>query len=339
MPTAPGSHNAAADAAATARLAQLAKAEDNAAALSRARAARAALAAPVAAAPRAALPATTAAPVPFPARANEGATPWAVAGKPPPASSQLPAPVAEKNASFDPPAAEPAVDHGARGDELMSAFVPRVAQRADRAVARTLFLAGRSGRVVGDAEVAGAASQLGRGPADAPSMVLQPREAESLNAAARSEFARRGASREAMLLQVRAFGANPIDPGGAGYLAFLLVRQHPAQAEAARQLALYALTMHGGRYPLGRPEDWSTLAVANALLGRERDAQNALLVSLAASPNVERQCRAALDLVAMYGERLRAPAEAMLRNARDAVPRGSSMCEWPPYWAETTSAR
>lgn len=339
-PVARSSHNAAADAAATARLALLAKAQDNAAVLMRARAARAALTVPV--------PATVA--NPFPARPTDGATPWAMAGRPPPMAvpmpSLAPAPAAPapqagglQTASSDARPVEPTADYDARADELMSAFVPQVAQRADRAVARTLFLASRSGRVVGDAEVAGAAAQLGRGPADAPRMSLAPREADGLHAAARGEFARHGASREAMLLQVRAFGANPIDPAGAGYLAFLLVRQHPAKPEAARQLALYALAMHGERYPLGRPEDWSTLAVANALLGRDRDAQNALLVSLAAAPNVERQCRAAVDLVALYGERLRAPAEAMLHSAHDAVPRGSPFCEWPPYWAETTSAR
>jgi len=341
--------DAAADAAATARLARSAKAEGDAAALMRARAGRGmAIAAPMEAAATRPAPAPTA----FPGRAADGPTPWAVTGRPPPAPMVAPTPTPTPTSMAVPtpspvPAAvavDPAIDadkpdFGARADELMAAYVPRVAQRVERAVSRTLFLAGRSDNVVGDAEVASSAAQLGRAAGDVPSLVLALRDAEGLSAAARSEFARRGASREATLLQVRAFGANPIDPAGAGYLAFLLVRQRPAQAEAARQLALYALSMHGGRYPLGRPEDWSTLAVANALLGRQREAQNALLVGLAAAPNVERQCRAALDLVAVHGDRLRVPAETLLRSAQAASPRPSSLCEWPPYWGETTSTR
>ena len=357
--------SAAADAAATAHLAQIAKAEDNAAALMRARAARGMAVAVPTAAPST-RPASVPVPVPLPVptvfteRAADGPTPWAVTGRAPPVSAPTPAPSSSQspgpaaaiampvplassppmqNAAIDPGGDADRPDFGARADELMAAYVPRVAQRVERAVSRTLFLAGRSDNVVGDGEVAGSAAQLGRAAGDVPSLVLASREAESLSAAARSEFARRGATREATQLQVRAFGANPIDPAGAGYLAFLLLRQRPAQAEAARQLALYALSMHGGRHPLGRAEDWATLAVANALLGRQRDAQNALLVSLAAAPNVERQCRVALDLVAVHGERLRVPAEALLRSAQAASPRPSSLCEWPPYWGETTSTR
>ena len=254
----------------------------------------------------------------------------------PPATATAPQ---ARNVSVEASGDDDRPDYGARADEIMAAYVPRVAQRAERAVSRTLFLAGRSGNVVGDGEVSGSAAQLGRSAGDAPSLVLATREAEGFHAGARSEFARHGATREATQLQVRAFGANPVDPAGAGYLAFLLVRQRPAQAEAARQLALYALTMRGGRYPLGRAEDWTTLAVANALLGRQREAQNALLVSLAASPSVERQCRAALDLVSVYGERLRVPAETLLRSAQSSSARPSPLCEWPPYWGETTSTR
>ncbi|MEO7056667.1 MAG: hypothetical protein ABI281_08905 [Caldimonas sp.] len=352
---------AAADAAATERLA---RAEVNAAALSRARAGRGrAVPAPV--------PEPAPAPTAFPGRSADGPTPWAVAGRSPPVSSPVSMPVPmptraataatqasmsiavpptslpvprsfapqTRNVAADAASDDDRPDYGARADEIMAAYVPRVAQRAERAVSRTLFLAGRSDNVVGDGEVSGSAAQLGRSPGDVPSVVLALREAEGFHANARGEFARRGASREATQQQVRAFGANPIDPNGAGYLAFLLVRQRPAQAEAARQLALYALSMHGSRYPLGRAEDWTTLAIANALLGRQRDAQNAMLVSLAAAPNVERQCRAALDLVGVYGDRMRAPVEALLRGAQAASPRPSSLCEWPPYWGETTSTR
>ena len=111
---------------------------------------------------------------------------------------------------------------------------------------------------------------------------------------------------------MRAFGADPLDPEVAGNLAFLLLRQRPSQPEAARRLALHALTLHGSRFPQGRVEDWATLAIASALAGRERDASNAFLVSLALAPDLERHCRAALDAFAIYGERLRVPVETML---------------------------
>jgi len=132
---------------------------------------------------------------------------------------------------------------------------------------------------------------------------------------------------------VRAFGANPIDVEAAGNLAFLLLRQRPAQPEAARQLALYALALHGARYPEGRIEDWASFAIASALAGRERDARNAFLVTLALAPNLERHCKAALDVYAIYGERLRAPIEAMLQSASaSGRANGSAFCEWPPHW-------
>jgi hypothetical protein len=233
------------------------------------------------------------------------------------------------------------LDFAARANDLMVNHLPRLAQRAERLVARVLFVAGRSDDVVGDGEILDSAAAVG-GPAADPimDMALSPRDAQLLGDAARSEYGRRGASSQVLLLQVRAFGANPLDPEVAGNLAFLLLRQHPAQAEAARRLALHALTLHGARFPQGRIEDWATLAIASALSGRERDARNALLVSLALAPNLDRQCRAAIDAYALYGEHLRAPVEAMLYSAhasRRAQP--SSLCEWPPRWMVSSELR
>ena len=163
-------------------------------------------------------------------------------------------------------------------------------------------------------------------------MTLLPRDAQQLNDQARAEYARRGATPDVLMLQVRAFGANPMDAEVAGNLAFLLLRQRPAQAYAARQLALHALTLRT-RQAEARIEDWATFAIASALTGRERDARNALLVTLALAPNLERQCKAALDVVALYGERLRAPVEAMLQSAQSSrAGQQSAFCEWPPHW-------
>jgi len=204
-------------------------------------------------------------------------------------------------------------DFSARAGDLMANHMPRLAQRAERLVAPVLYVAGRADDVIGDAAILDSAGALAS-PAVDPvwGMALAPREAQQLNDAARAEYARRGASAQALALQVRAFGADPLDPEVAGNLAFLLLRQRPSQPEAARRLALHALTLHGSRFPQGRIEDWATLAIASALAGRERDASNAFLVSLALASNLERHCRAALDAFAIYGERLRVPVETML---------------------------
>jgi hypothetical protein len=133
---------------------------------------------------------------------------------------------------------------------------------------------------------------------------------------------------------MRAFGADPHDLVLAGNLAFYYLKQRPARAEAARQLALYTLTMPDARYPDGRIEDWTNFAIASALTGRERDARNALFVTLALSQTVDRQCRIALAAVASHGDRLRAPTEAMLARIRSwGRSQESSFCRWPPSWS------
>jgi hypothetical protein len=258
--------------------------------------------------------------------------------EPPPGASTPPARA---------PAAAPAgavgapIDYASRADELMAHQVPRLAQRAERLVARVLFAAGRSANVPGDETIRAAAATLGHDPGDAlADLPVSAREAQRLGEAARSEYARRGGTPEALALQARAFGANPLDAEAAGNLAFLLLRQRPAQADAARQLALLALTLPGTRPLESRIEDWATLAIASALSGRERDSRNAFLVALSLAPHLERQCKAALDVYALYGERLRAPVEAMLQSASasgrsDAGP----FCEWPAQRLVSGSVR
>jgi|KBSSwiStaDraftv2_1062776.scaffolds.fasta_scaffold03921_9 hypothetical protein len=237
--------------------------------------------------------------------------------------------------SSPPPGADSApIDYAVRASDLMANQMPRLAQRAERQVARVLFVAGRAQLGAGDAEIRAAAATVGRDGGDALAGIpVSSREAQRLGDAARAEYARRGGTPEALALQARAFGADPLDVEAAGNLAFLLLRQRPAQAEAARQLALHALTLHGTRYPEGRSEDWATFAIASALAGRERDARNALLVTLALATNIERQCKAALDVYAIYGEPLRAPVDAMLQAANvSGRANGSALCEWPPHW-------
>jgi len=229
-----------------------------------------------------------------------------------------------------------AIDLVGRANDVMTNHVPRLAQQAQRSVARVLYAAGRSEHIREDDDVRASAAAVARSPGDPlGGMTLLPRDAQQLNDQARAEYARKGGSPDVLMLQVRAFGANPMDAEVAGNLAFLLLRQRPAQAEAARQLALHALTLRA-RQADARIEDWATFAIASALTGRERDARNAFLVTLALAPNLERQCKAALDVVALYGERLRAPVEAMLQSAQSSrAGQQSAFCEWPPHWVVT----
>ena len=81
----------------------------------------------------------------------------------------------------------------------------------------------------------------------------------------------------------------------------------------------------------GRIADWTTLAIASALTGRERDARNAFFVTLALSSSLDQQCRAATAAYAYHGERLRGPAEAMLARIRTwGRSQESQFCRWPP---------
>ncbi len=260
------------------------------------------------------------------------------------APSALSAPAIAPPAGREDPSAFPAsaaIDFGARANGLMVNDVPRLAQRAQRLVSRVLFVASRATNVAGDPGILETAGQLG-GLTDDPltRIVVSPRDAQRLDDGARSEYTRRGPTPQGLSLQVQAFGANPLDAGVVGDLAFLLLQQRPAQAEAARQLALHALTLGNLSFPRGRPEDWNTLAIASALTGRDRDARNALRVGLALAPNLERYCQGAIALYSTYGERLRAPVEAVLHDASASAHAPPPLsCEWPPRWALNNDLR
>jgi hypothetical protein len=235
--------------------------------------------------------------------------------------------------SDDVPAAPPR-DFATTASELMKSQMPRIAQHAERLVLRVLFVAAHSDNASQDDEIRNAASAIRLEPEDPLREVgVAPTDARLLNEAAHVAYWRRGMPQDALGLQIRAFGANPLDSEVVGNLAFLHLKQRPPQADAARQFALRALTMHDARYPSGRIEDWITFAIASALSGRERDARNAWFVTLALEPGLERQCRAAINAYATYGERLRSPVEAMLYRVHSSNRHESSpFCEWPPYW-------
>ena len=232
-------------------------------------------------------------------------------------------------------------DFTQRANELLATQIPILAQRAERMVLRVLFAAANAdedGR--GDDDVRLAAGAIRLAPDD-PQLLTRTatKEARAFHDAARAAL-RRGDVGEAVSLQTRAFGANPVDAEIVGNLAFLRLKLSPMQPEAARRLALHALTLHDWKHPAGRIEDWNTLAIASALSGHERDARNAWLVALALAGDAERQCRAGLDAYAAYGEPLRLPVEAMLYRANaPSRSQRSRLCEWPPHWSASTQSR
>jgi hypothetical protein len=225
-------------------------------------------------------------------------------------------------------------DFGARADTLMGELLPRIAQRAERMVMRALHAAAQDEDGTSDADILDATLAMHVRPeaplADIP---LSSADARRLHEAAGTAFWTSRNPQQALALQFRAFGANPLDAEVAGNLAYYYLKQRPASPEAARRLALYALTMAGSPYPHGRLEDWTTYAVASALTGRERDARNAFFVTLALSPNLDRQCRAAASAYAAHGPALRGPTEAMLARIRTwGRSSESAFCRWPPNW-------
>jgi tetratricopeptide (TPR) repeat protein len=244
----------------------------------------------------------------------------------------VPAPTADEPSSTR--------DHGARATELLARQMPRVAQRAERAVLRVLFVAAQADDAAEDEAIRAAARALPRAHDLGAEIASSPREARALNEAARTALWRQGNVQEALRLHLRAFGANPLDAEIVGNTAFLLLRQAHPDAEAARQLALHALTLRDPRFPAGRIEDWSTLAIASSLTGNERDARNAWFVSLALAPSLERLCRAAINARSIYGDRLRGPIEAMLERAQaSGRSRGAPACDGPPPWVASNQGR
>jgi hypothetical protein len=251
-----------------------------------------------------------------------------------PSASPTPVPAAPTTAPAAtplPPAPEPPRDLQARADTLLASELPRIAERAERRVLRVLFAAGRSEGMPADDEIRQAATQLRLAPAESLS-VLSTSEARALDDAAQ-QAQRRGDLAAAIDLMTRAFAANPLDADIAGDLAALRLRSSSAQAPAARQLALHALTTPHARHPQGRLDDWTTLAIASALTGRERDARNAWYVTLALSPSTERLCRVALNAYVRHGERVRPSIDALLQRAEASGRATGPACVWPPRWA------
>ena len=303
-----------------------------------------------AAAPEAASAAIVAVP-PEAIAAESGASAPATDTAPPPSdviSTAAPAPPAAEVASSPTPAAAvPGADSDrsaaaapdqravapaefeASAADWMRDRLPRLAQAAERRLAPVLAAAARSPELRRRGEIRAAAQKARADVALPAGFVLHAQEAQDLDAAAQAAYRRDKGVAEALRLQTQAFGANPLDPQIAGNLASLRLKEteKAPEAEPARQLALHALTLKDDRFPTGRIEDWTTLAVAAALAGREADARNAWFVSMALTNDVQQQCDAALAAQATYGAPLKPSVQAMLQRARSSAAYGR--CELP----------
>ncbi len=263
---------------------------------------------------------------------------------PPPVSGQVPnaapasAPATQmpRPPAIDPPPAATQFPEQfrARAELVIAEHLPRISQRAERHVLRVLHAAAQMEHQPHDAELLDAARAVRLAADEALAGIKRdPTDAQRLNDSAAAVFWNERNAKHALDLQLRAFGANPLDVEAAGNLAFYYLKQRPAEAETARRLALHALTLHDAQFPIGRIENWTTLAIASALAGRERDARNAFFVTLVLSPSLDRQCRIASAAYASHGERLRAPVEAMLSRIRSwGRSQESPFCRWPPNW-------
>lgn len=209
--------------------------------------------------------------------------------------------------------------------EIASAPVASLAEAAAVRIAPVLTFAGATPALRPAADVRSAA-RAARSHGVPPSLdgPVDRRQARTLNDAARVAYEMRGDIDEALRLQARAFAANPLDTEVAGNLAYYRLRNHPPEAETARQLVLHALTLHDPRFASGRIQDWTTLAVASALTGRDSDARGAWAVTLALAPDLRSHCSAAVRSESIYGERLQPSVEAMLERVRTS--RGYGNC-------------
>ena len=223
----------------------------------------------------------------------------------------------------------------AQARRMVADMVPSVTAKAQPDISRVLGLAATANHQSQQQAVVDAAHA--RWPSETawtPATDIEPIRARRLHDDARQAFAS-GRVTDAVDIELKAFGANPRDPDIASYLAFLHTRTHPVQPETARQFALYAIFVSGARRSV-RFGDWDTLAIASALAGRDIEATHAFFVEVALTSNLDRTCQSALSAYASFGERLRAPVQAMLSRI-DSNGRVSPYCEWPATW--NTAAR
>jgi len=222
-------------------------------------------------------------------------------------------------------------DFAALAKRILARSVPRTAMQAEAEVSRVMWVAATSRSSAQERDIADAARRPW--PSDVVAIAAvnaAPGVARQLNDQARQAFLLRRDPLEAFDLQLKAFGANPRDSEVAGNLAFLYLKLSPPQPEMARQVVLNAMALNSVQLHTAHADDWLTFAVASALIGRQDDATNALYVTIAITGDLDRSCKAALGAIAGYGERLRAPVQAMMLRIRfQGRDYESPYCAWP----------
>jgi hypothetical protein len=215
-----------------------------------------------------------------------------------------------------------------RSGDVSAAAAPL---EAERRVATVLNAAARADDPAQERAILEAAENVRR--AEAARRTVADTAARRLNEEANRAYWIKKDVAEALQLERRAFEVNPGDVEIAGNLAFYYLKQSPPHAEAAREVALHALTTNSPRYRTGRLEDWMSLGIASALMGRRQESENAFLAGAALGNNLDRTCRAALTAVATYGDAVRPAATALLRRVRaHGRSNESPYCAWPPDW-------
>jgi serine/threonine protein kinase len=282
------------------------------------------------------LPAVGAAPAPSPA--TPAASSPIVTPLPAPSTQQpaprMPPPVAvwaEAPARYN---VVPYAEYVAQAKRTLGESVFRSAALAEADASRVMGLAATAWTPDEESVIADAARRVWTTRFVPPSGAsLAPGVARQFDEAARRAYGEHRDINDVFGLQLRAFGANPSDPDIAGNLAFVYLKLSPPQPETARQVALHAMALRGTRLRAARPDDWTTFAIASALVGREDDARNALYVAVALTRDLDLSCRAVLSSIASYGDPMRRPVRAMMERIQAyGRTRESPYCNWPPQW-------
>lgn len=133
----------------------------------------------------------------------------------------------------------------------------------------------------------------------------------------------------ALSLQSRALATYANDTEIAGNLAhYLLLNELNEQALLT---ALYALAVPPGKLTTGSPANWQVLASAFARLDRTKNAEDALLVGLAITANLDGFCKSLLRHGTEFGPKVQSVVTTIFKKIKDRDSPGVfPSCTYPP---------
>lgn len=156
------------------------------------------------------------------------------------------------------------------------------------------------------------------------------KEARALNQQALAAFVQ-SSYVEAYHLGTEAFRFDPLDVEIAGNLGIFAVRT--GRTMQAQHMALYALSLPRAPEKTGRTSDWNTLSASFAAHAKAELARNALYVTLAIAPNVQKRCMSAVHSVRhTYGDLLKDATQAMFERVRQQELSDARECQLPIQW-------